>query len=207
MIRTKLVFEEFKDRHSLIVTSLNPDEGKSLITSNLAITFAQQKFPTLLMDCDLRRGVLHNSFGCNKKPGLSDLLKSNSTMNMSAISDIIQETHIPNLFLITSGTPIPNPSELLGGLKMKQVLDLLEQKFGVVIIDTAPIKFTPDAFIINSFIHKLLLVVRYGKTNLNKLSEKTKEFESIRNDFVGVVLNASKEITKQDHYSYSYYHY
>lgn len=207
MIRTKLVFDEAKKNNSLVITSLNPDEGKSLVSSNLSITFAQQKYPTLLVDCDLRRGVLHNSFGCSKKPGLSDILKSSSMLSLNSISEIIQETHIPNLFLITSGTAIPNPSELLGGLKMKQFVELVEKKFGIVIMDTAPISFTPDAFVVNSFIHKILLVVRYGKTNLNKLSDKTKEFESIKKDFVGVVINASKEISKKDHYSYSYYHY
>jgi succinoglycan biosynthesis transport protein ExoP len=207
MIRTKLVFESLKDKNSLIVTSMSPDEGKSLVSCNLAITFAQQKYSTLLVDCDLRRGVLHNSFGCNKKPGLSDLLKSSSETDIDTIGSVIQETHIPNLFLLTSGTPIPNPSELLGSFKMKHFLEIVEKKFGVVLIDTPPIKFTPDAFVVNSLVHNILLVVRYGKTNLNKLAEKTKEFMGIKDDFVGVVLNASKEISKADRYSYSYYHY
>ncbi|MHA1329332.1 MAG: CpsD/CapB family tyrosine-protein kinase [Promethearchaeota archaeon] len=121
MLRTHLLFNEAQDNaiKTLILTSLNANEGKSLTISNLAITIAQQKIPTVLIDADLRRGVLHRSFACEKKPGLSDLLNSSAGININNIQKILQETHVPNLFLISSGTQYPNPSELLGSFRMK----------------------------------------------------------------------------------------
>jgi len=207
LVRTKLLLENRDQKKSIIVSSLSPGDGKSLISSNLAITFAQQKVPTVLIDSDLRRGVLHNSFSCEKKPGLADILVSTSRINLEAISKITKKTHIPNLFLISSGIQVPNPSELLGSDRMRQVISALEQKYGVIILDTPPIEFIPDTLIINSFVHNILLVARYGKTNINRLSEKVSGFSNISEDFVGVVINASSDPEEKDDYSYSYYHY
>jgi len=206
LLRTKLIMQE-NDNRSVIVTSMNPGDGKSLITANIAITFAQQKIPTLLFDCDLRRGVLHNSFKCNKKPGISDILIRNKTINQDEISKVIQNTHVPNLFLLSSGVQVPNPSELLGNIRMKQLLELLQNKFSKIIIDTPPIEFIPDALVVNSLVHNILFVARYGKTNLNKLYDKIVEYSNIKNDFKGFIINASAEAEMEKYQSYSYYHY
>jgi len=206
LLRTKLYMQN-KQNRSFIVTSLTAGDGKSLITSNLAITFAQQKISTLLLDCDLRRGVQHNSFKCNKKPGISDLLVKSTPLSQSEISPIIQTTHVPNLFFISSGIQVPNPSELLGSSRMEKLLSLLKEKFSVVIIDTPPIEFIADALVLNSYIHNILVVVRYGKTNLNKISDKIEEYANIKDDFMGVIINASAEAEKEKYQSYSYYHY
>ncbi len=206
LLRTKLVMQENQKR-SYIITSLSPGDGKSLITANMAITFAQQKISTLLLDCDLRRGVLHNSFKCNKKPGLTDVLIRNTPITQTDISQIIQSTHIPNLFLFPSGTQVPNPSELLGSDRMKQMLKLLHEKFSMIIMDTPPIEFIADALVLNSLVHNILFVVRYGKTNLNKISDKIAEYSNIKEDFKGIIINASPEAEKEKYQSYSYYHY
>jgi capsular exopolysaccharide synthesis family protein len=206
LLRTKLFMHE-KQNKSLIISSLEPGDGKSLIAANISITFAQQKISTLLLDCDLRRGVLHNSFKCNKKPGLTDVLVRNTTITNSEISNVIQNTHVPNLFMISSGIQVPNPSELLGGIRMQQVLELLQKKFSMIIMDTPPIGFIPDALVLNSIIHNILFVVRYGKTNLNKVSDKIAEYSSIKEDFKGVIINASAEAGNEKYHTYSYYHY
>jgi len=206
ILRTKLALDSLKTNNALIISSLNPGEGKSLVAANLAITFAQQKYSTLLMDCDLRRGVLHNTFASKRKPGLSDILISNKPITLEYVSQIIQKTHIPNLYLLSYGTPVPNPSELLGSSRMEMVYNLLKEKFGILILDTAPLYFTPDAYILNSLVHNVLLVVKYGKTSLYKLQEKTKELVQMKNDIVGVVINGSREVKSHDYY-YSYYQY
>lgn len=206
LLRTKLFMQNIK-KHIYIISSLTSGDGKSLIASNIAITFAQQKNSTLLVDCDLRRGVLHNSFKCNKKPGMSDLLLKNKPIDQSEISSHIQNTHIPNLFLFASGMQIPNPSELLGSIRMQQFLKIVQEKFSVVILDTPPIDFIPDALVLNSFVHNILLVVRYGKTNLNQVDTKLSEFVNIKNDFKGIIINASIEAEMEKYHSYSYYHY
>jgi tyrosine-protein kinase Etk/Wzc len=207
LLRTKLTMSEKNENKIFIITSHSPEDGKSLVASNLAITFAQQKAPTMLIDCDLRRGVLHHSFNCNKKPGLADLMIGSSDINKTSVNKIIQQTHVPNLLLITSGLQIPNPSELLGSIRMKNLIDFLGKNYQKIIIDTPPIAVIPDALVLNNFIHNMLLVVRYGRTNMNQLSQKIEEYKSVKSDFCGVVLNGTEEVIDKDHYSYSYYHY
>ncbi len=206
LLRTKLLMQ-VNQKRSYIITSLTAGDGKSLMTANIAITFAQQKLSTLLLDCDLRRGVLHNSFKCNKKPGLTDILGRNTPITQNDISSVTQSTHIPNLFLFPSGTQVPNPSELMGSNRMQQLLELLQKKFSTIIMDTPPIEFIADAFVLNSLVHNMLFVVRYGKTNLNKVSDKIAEYSNVKEDFKGVIINASPEAEKEKYQSYSYYHY
>ena len=207
LLRTKMLSETQGNHKTFILTSLAPGDGKSLIAANLAITFAQQKISTMLIDADLRRGVQHNSFNCNKKPGLSDLLASNKTIDNDEIFQVIQKSHVPYLSLLTCGTQIPNPSELLGGTQMKQLLENLQEEFEVIIFDTPPIEYIPDALVLDIIINNLIFVVRYGRTHLNKLSDKILELTNIRGDFRGVIINASQDKSEKDQYSYSYYHY
>lgn len=206
-LRTKLNIMNDRSHKAFVVVSLNPGEGKSLAASNLAITFAQQKFPTLLIDCDLRRGVLHNSFAGKKSPGLTDLLMGDSDINVSSAKKIIQQTHIPNLSLLSSGKQIPNPSELLGSSRMENFYKKLKRPYKVMIFDTPPIEFIPDAFVLNTFIHSIILVVRYGKTNLNRMNDVISDFKTLKKDFLGVVVNASPLAHEKKYYSYSYYKY
>lgn len=206
-LRTKLNMLSIDTDKTFIITSLNPGEGKSLITSNIAITFAQQKMPTLLVDCDLRRGVLHHSFVCKKNPGLSDLLIDDSVKTYKKASTFIQKTHIPNLSLLSSGKSIPNPSELLGSSRMEFVYGFLKKKFPIIIFDTPPFEFIPDAFALNTFVHRIILVVKYGKTNINRIGDLISGYKEFRNDFVGVIVNASQEVKESKYYAYSYYKY
>jgi tyrosine-protein kinase Etk/Wzc len=207
-VRTRLILNKDKnDRQQLIITSLMPNEGKSLIASNLAITFAQLKKQTLLIDTDMRRGVIHNSFLCNKKPGLADILGKGIEINQDKVAQFIQKTTVPNLYLITSGSSIPNPTELLIDNKIEKVLDILKRQFHYIIIDTPPIEFIPDAFVINKNINKMLIVTRYGKTNLNQLKKKLFEFDNLSDSINGIVLNASPGVLEKKYQAYSYYKY
>ncbi|KAA3613258.1 MAG: polysaccharide biosynthesis tyrosine autokinase [Calditrichaeota bacterium] len=207
-LRTQLLFSnEQKKSRSIFVTSLNPGEGKSLNAGNLAITFAQQKIPTLLVDADLRRGVLHNSFACNKKPGISDFLYSNADINDENIRKVIQQTHIPNLYLMSSGMPVPNPSEILGSQRGKDVIKFLTERFGFVIIDTPPIMVTADSVVISQYVDNGLFVVRAGKTNIDEAKEKIAEYEDFQNQLFGLILNCAELEIKKENYKYSYYNY
>ena len=206
-IRTKLSFDDNNDSRCIIISSIAPGDGKSLISSNLAVTFAQQKVPTLLIDCDLRRGVLHKVFNCVKKPGISDLLISGKEVDEKLISEAAQETHVPHLYLISSGLQIPNPSELLGSNRMRDLLETFKESFQMILLDTPPIEFIPDALALNSFVHNILLVAREGKTSINGLKNKLNEFSKIGSDFKYVVLNASREVDAHAYNSYSYYNY
>jgi tyrosine-protein kinase Etk/Wzc len=207
-LRTQLLFSNNNRRvKSLFVSSLNPNEGKSLNAGNIAITFAQQKLPTLLIDADLRRGVLHNSFACKKKPGLSDILYSNADITDENIRKIIQQTHIPNLYLLSSGRPVPNPSEILGGQKGREIVNFLTKRFGFVIIDTPPIMVTADSVIISQYVESGIFVINAGKTNVTELKEKINEYNDFEKRIIGLLLNYAEDNIRKDRYQYSYYNY
>ncbi len=206
-LRTQLLFNSEKKLRSIFITSLNPDEGKSLNAGNLAITFAQQKLPTILIDADLRRGVLHNSFACKKKPGFSDFLYRNADITDENVRKIIQTTHIPNLYLISSGVPIPNPSELLGSSRAQELIRFLMHRFGFVIIDTPPLVVASDAVIVSRYVDGGLLVVRAGKSNIVQLKTKLNEYHDLSENLVGIVLNFAKEDFDHKKYRYTYYNY
>ncbi len=205
-LRTQLLVNN-KNVKSIFITSLNPSEGKSLNAGNLAITFAQQKLPTLLIDGDLRRGVIHHSFACQKKPGLSDFLYSNADITDENIRKIIQQTHIPNLYLISSGRPVPNPSEILGGQRGRDVFTFLKKRFGFVIVDSPPISVTSDSVVISQYVDAGLFVVRAGKSNVEQIKTKISEYKDFSASLTGIVLNYTKLDYKKSHYNYSYYNY
>jgi tyrosine-protein kinase Etk/Wzc len=207
-IRTKLLFmNENQQLSSFLVTSLRPGEGKSLTASNLAVTFAQQKISTLLIDGDLRRGVLHNVYGNKKKPGLGDFLISKATVDYQNLSKLIQKTIIPNLYLVTAGSPLPNPTEMLGSERMVNVMSVLKSRFGMVILDTAPFQATSDAAILSSVVGGILIVVRAEHTNIELLNRKLLEYRNIQENILGLVLNMVKADAKKERYQYSYYNY
>ena len=200
-LRTNLLFSKsIGPIRSLVIGSAAPGEGKSFTAANLAITLAQQKSKTLLIDADLRRGVLHNSFNCPKKPGLTNYLTG-----VVSLENVLNETYIPNLSLITCGSLIPNPSELLGSLKMKKFIEGITQRFDFVIFDTPPLNAATDAVILGSFVDGVALLVRAGESNREEVKRKLELFQNVQAKIVGVILNCSGVEIAHD--GYSYYHY
>ncbi len=207
-LRTKVLFKNQNEELGvLLITSLGPGEGKSLTSANLAITIAQQKIPTLLIDGDLRRGVLHNEFGCKKRPGLSDFLKSMATVDQDNLSKVIQQTTVPNLFLLSSGSQIPNPTEMIGSVRMREIVRVLRSRFGMIIIDSAPLQASSDAAVLANVTDKVMLIIKAGYTNVEMLGDKIREYQIIQEKLIGVVLNGIKVNLKKAYYKYSYYNY
>ena len=162
-LRTNIQFMNMnKELKCLLVTSSFPGEGKSWVSSNLAITFAQlgqaitfaqlgQK--VLLIDADLRKGRLYKVFETPQKPGLSNYLSkmsANEAGKKENFDEIVKKTVEPNLYFIPSGTFPPNPSELLISSQMKALVEGLEELFDIVIIDGTPCQLVTDARILNS---------------------------------------------------------
>ena len=200
-LRTSLLYsKKFGRIKTLVIGSAAPGEGKSFTAANLAITMAQQKSTTLLIDADLRRGVLHNSFDCPKKPGLTNYLTGTATL-----SNVMYDTYIPNLSLITCGTLIPNPSELLGSDRMKEFIKEVSKDFDFIIFDTPPLMAATDAVIIGTLVDGVAVLIRSGMTDRENIKRKLELFETVQTTIVGSILNcAGVDVA---HEGYSYYRY
>ncbi len=200
-LRTSLLFSKaIGPIKSLVIGSVAPGEGKSFTSANLAITMAQQKSKTLLIDADLRRGVLHNSFNCAKKPGLTNYLTG-----VVPLESILNETYIPNLSLITAGSMIPNPSELLGSPRMQKFIEGISQRYDLIIFDTPPLLAASDAVVLGTLVDGICMIVMAGKTKRNEVMRKMEMFQHVQAKVLGIVLNgAGIEVA---HEGYSYYAY
>lgn len=199
-LRTQLLFTRDQQKpHSLVITSVLPEEGKSFTSSNLAIILSQQRSNTLLVDADLRRGVLHNTFQMHREPGLANYLSGGVTL-----AAILQQTHIPNLSFISCGAFIPNPSELLGSPLMHRFLDEVSRKYDMVIFDTPPLDAATDAVVLGTQVDAVVMVLRAGKTPRAKAKEKMEIFQNLPIRLAGAVLNSSDTHLVRN---YSYYHY
>ncbi|MFW5774985.1 MAG: GumC family protein, partial [Chitinivibrionales bacterium] len=176
-LRTKLLltFRGAKTK-TLVVTSLNMGEGKSLTTANIAITMAQQQLSTVLIDADLRRGVQHNTFALHKVPGVTNLVLPGEAMTEQAVSAMLQQTHVPNLKLLSCGQNMPNPLELISSARFENMLNVLKRLYDVVIIDSPPLAVASDGVVLSGMMDKTLVVVESGKTNVIDLRNKIEEY-------------------------------
>jgi capsular exopolysaccharide synthesis family protein len=200
-LRTGIIYNKKTGRlQTLVLTSTAPGDGKSFTAANLGIALAQQKSKTLLVDTDLRRGVQHNTFGVPKEPGFSNYL-----CGQVIGADIINETHIPNLAMISCGSLVPNPSELLGSLQMRRFLDEMRRKFDVIIFDTPPLNAATDAVVLGTQVDGVAIVVRAGKTHREVARQKLELFQNLEAKIIGVIFNGTS--VDLAHEGYSYYHY
>jgi non-specific protein-tyrosine kinase len=209
-LRTGIQFSDVDARRRLLlVTSAAPSEGKSLVASNLAVVTAQSGHSTLLIDADLRRPVQHRFYNINKERGLTNLLLAlelNTTTEVQeqTLKEFIRPTPVPGLHLLPSGSIPPNPSELLGSSKMKEVLRILSNRFDYVIIDSPPILPVTDAVVLSTLVQSVLLVVSAGHTARNQLKRSAERLREVNAKVIGSILNGLTR--KNDAYSYYYYY-
>jgi capsular exopolysaccharide synthesis family protein len=201
-LRTNLLFSRLGTAFkTIVVTSSGPGEGKSTVAANLAVTFAQQGKRVLLVDCDLRRPTLHQAFQTSREPGLTDLLDGGS------VEEVIRQTSEKGLFLITSGEPPANPTELLGSDAMRKLIDHTEEWFDLVVLDTPPVLAASDSSILGSLADGVLVVVRAGHTARDAARDTIRQLDSVGANVVGAVLNdADAVIPGYDSYYRNYYY-
>jgi capsular exopolysaccharide synthesis family protein len=182
---------------TLVVTSAEPNDGKSSVSSNLAIVYADAGKRVLLVDGDMRKPTLGLSFKIANPKGLSNLLTDRSI----SYSDVINETQIENLSVMTVGEIPPNPSELLGSEKMKTIIAELGEMYDLVIFDLPPLANISDAQVLASRVDGTVLVARSNKTNFQNLESAKNLLTMAKANIVGVVLNDNKKVSD------SYYYY
>ncbi len=201
IIRTNIEFSSVdKKIKTIFITSSVPGEGKSFISSNLAVAFAGNRKKVLLIDCDLRKGRLHKIFNMDNDKGLSNLLLDNFE---TEFKNYIRKTEIDNLYLLPKGAIPPNPSELLNSPKTKSLLKVLSEKFDIVIMDGTPTNGLTDALILTKYADKTVIVSAANYTKTTDLDYTKKSLESVGADIAGVIVNK----TPDNHSSYygSYY--
>jgi capsular exopolysaccharide synthesis family protein len=171
-------------RLALAVSSPSPGDGKSLISANLAMSFAESGLRTLLIDGDTRRGALHTMFGFRESPGLTDYLGQSVLL-----PDVIKPTSHPSLSFMPRGTRRKRSPELLTLQRLPDMVDELRTTYDVVIFDTPPLAAGIDGYSISAATGSLLVVLRNGLTNRRMAAEKLRLFERLPVDVIGAVLN------------------
>ncbi|MEN3027596.1 MAG: polysaccharide biosynthesis tyrosine autokinase [Chlorobiota bacterium] len=207
-VRTALQFATVDTPHPLVVvTSSVPQEGKTTTSVNTAITFAQAGYRTLLIDADLRRPSAHNIFGFGREPGLVNVLIGDLPVDQAC-----RPTGIKNLDILTCGPIPPNPSELLGSERTRQLFQQLRQQYDIVLVDTPPVISVTDALVLAPLAHAYLLVARANETKIDALLKAQELLERVSARIIGVVLNEFDISTTYGSYYryyryYKYYHY
>ena len=208
-LRTNIQFmSSNKNIKTLLVTSTIPGEGKSWVTANLAITFAQSKKKVVIVDTDMRKGRQLNIFRIKTDLGLSNYLSglyNDGTDFKGNIDECIYYTDVNDLYLIPAGTIAANPSELLASEKMNSLLELLKEKFDLVILDGTPCSIVTDSVILSKDVDATLIISAYKKTKLEDLQRIFKEIENVDGKVIGVVLNRIKKVAKRYQNNYYYY--
>jgi capsular exopolysaccharide synthesis family protein len=194
-LRTSLLFSPETRPHSILVTSAVAGEGKSTTAVNLAITLAQTGARTILLELDLRRPRLADTLGLRPDRGMSCYLSGQSQFHTE-----IQQTGIPDLFVVTAGPVPPNPPELLGSSRMTRVLRLIQRHFEYVVIDGPPVTPVTDALVISSQVNGVVLVVD-GHTPREKAQNARNLLMSVEANVLGVIINNVKMDATREYYS------
>lgn len=203
-LRTRIQYSKLEEvpLKTILVTSTIPVEGKTIVSVNLAGSFAQAGKRTLLLDCDLRKPRVHNIFKMERYPGLSDFLFANVELN-----EIIRATKIANLDFITSGTIPPNPSELLGSIQFKSFLEKLQGMYDMLVIDSPPFISVTDSEILFNITDGTLLVCRANMTPIDAFIKTYRRLFKINpHNLLGCVLNNFSFKSSYGYY-YNYYYY
>lgn len=197
-LRTNIQFSSIDhDIRCIMVTSASPGEGKSTTTANLAVTYAQSDKKVLIIDSDLRKPTMHHTFSVSNRMGISNILTGQCSSE-----DVITETDIPNLFLLPSGPIPPNPSEMLGSKRMKDLITELLHHFDYIIIDTPPALAVTDAQIVSTLCDGVLLVIDSESVKSGPAMKAKANLEHVQARILGVVLNNMDRDQKEYYYYY-----
>lgn len=214
-LRTGILFANV-DRPvgTLLITSANPEEGKSLTAANLGVVMAQAGNRVLLVDADLRRPVQHRVFGLrSNEQGLTSMLlamivqhdaRSATETVVDLMEGSIHETQQEGLFLLNSGPKPPNPAELVGSAKMTQLLEVLSKLYDIVIVDSPPILAVTDSIVLSTRVDGVVMIASAGSTRRNQLEQAVNQLRGVNANVLGLVLNRISAKTGGYYYSYYY---
>lgn len=200
-VRTSVQFSMLNaDNNVLMISGPTPGVGKTFVTSNLAAVFAQSGQRVLLIDCDMRRGDSHKTFGCNSAPGLSDVLSG-----MRRPEEVMLKTEVEGLDFISRGSKCSTPSELLMHPRFADMLTTFSAQYDMVLLDSPPILAVADAAIIGKHAGCSLLVARFENNSLKEVDASIRRFMNNGVTINGAILNGTVE-RYSNFYEYGLHH-
>ena len=200
LTRTNIEFSNVdKDIKTILVTSTQPNEGKSTVISNLAATFASLEHKkVLIMDCDLRNPSIHKMFNISNLCGITDVLTGQKN-----IDQCIERTKIEGLDILKVGKIPPNPSEMLQSKKMRDFIEVVKQYYDYIFIDAPPVGLVTDAGILAQYADGTILLVGANETEIEAVKVSKERLEGVNANIIGVILNKFEA----EGSSYGYYNY
>jgi capsular exopolysaccharide synthesis family protein len=189
-----------KPAHVTMVTSAMPKEGKTVVSSNLAISFGQTGARTLLIDTDLRRGRLHRLFGLRKSPGLSDYL-----LDKVPLEEAIRSSGKENLSILSAGQHVESGTELLGSTKFSDLMNKLRHEYDRIIMDTPPVLGLSETSVLQNQVDGILFVIWSGRTPIRNMKTAIDILSANGANFYGFILNRLDLTTTTNYYQYYYY--
>lgn len=201
-LRTNVMFSNIdKSIKSVVITSAGPFEGKSTITSNFAIILAQVGSRVLIIDTDLRKPKIHKIFGLPNNIGLTNILAESLPWEEHIFA--IEEQ--PNLYVMTGGPIPPNPAEIVGSGKIKDMVSAIKEKFDYIILDTPPVGIFTDAAIVSTYSDGVILVVSSGNVEIEAAQRAKELLLNVKANILGTVLN-KVPAKGSGYYKYNYYY-
>lgn len=201
-LRTSLHFAMLEAKNNvLMISGPAPGIGKSFISTNFAAVAAKTGQKVLIIDADMRKGYLQQSFGVKWENGLSDVLS-----NQQEFAQSVKATPVENLDIITRGQVPPNPSELLMHPRFAELMEWASKEYDLVIVDTPPVLAVTDPSIVGAFAGTTLMVARYGQNTIKEIDVARNRFEQSGIEVKGVIFNAIEKKASSS-YGYGYYNY
>ncbi|MDW3990625.1 polysaccharide biosynthesis tyrosine autokinase [Staphylococcus saprophyticus] len=198
-IRSNIMFSSAeKEIQSLLITSEKPSSGKSIISANIAVTYAQAGYKTLIIDGDMRKPTQHYIFDLPNNSGLSNLI-----VNKATYTESIKETKVQNLSILTAGPTPPNPSELIASTQFDEIYNELLSDYDFIVVDTPPVNTVTDAQVYAQTIQNCALVIDVEKNNKNEVKKAKDLINKAGGKLLGAILNKTA-IDKSSSYYYYY---
>jgi len=201
-LRTNIQFASIERPHrTLVVTSASAREGKTTTTANFGVVNAQAGTRVCVIDADLRRPTLHKVFGLSNSHGLSTVLIADQPL-----VKVAQATRIENLSVVTSGPLPPNPAELVGSRRMRELLERAVDDFDLIVCDTPPVVPVADAVALAAQCDGVILVVRTGRVPQEIVKRAVAQIEAVKGRILGVLLNSVNLRRDASYYGYDRYY-
>ncbi|WP_345735206.1 tyrosine-protein kinase domain-containing protein [Prosthecobacter algae] len=188
------------DGRVIMITSARPGEGKTTVSANISWAFSSLGDRTLLIDCDLRRGRVHNVVGASNVVGMTDLLTGRATLD-----ECIKKSSTDNLWTISRGAVVPGTTELLNSGVFAALLDELKMKYDRIILDTPPVLGLSETAFLQHHAEGIVIVVRCGVTLRKDVEDAVQSLKKLGGHFYGFVLNGVDFTKRANHYHYYYY--